>query len=373
MDRAQLKFLLSSGPSRMLDVRKARGDGRLEPLFAITHLNNAILFKQAPAELGQDDDVLPSIATMIYLPFDRRRPEEGGESFFFSRTNLTKVLELTLGDKGPTPEQLLKDLELLKVLDSIPTFSPFLMKDALERAHLSIPEGYFVIGERDSATIKQSMRARLRPLVATAFKTDQKSVSNTSIERLVHKLWELDDLEELAPLILAFRLSLEEAPDIFYCWLGIAFFENEYIRLQTRLKKLAEWISKNPRPKEILPREALDHYQHSVTQVRRLLQLHWRQSLSILRQYADTYEELVGPKSSAGPFTDFLRNARDHFWTLGGALGRLEQSIEVWDLVCGRTNYERPTYERGTELFHMLAQVNAIGASPDERSALAVA
>ncbi|HXZ68399.1 MAG TPA: hypothetical protein VEH07_07420, partial [Alphaproteobacteria bacterium] len=178
----------------------------------------------------------------------------------------------------------------------------------------------------------------------------------------VQKLWELRDMRELMPLVHAFRITPEDAPEIFYCWLGIAFFENEYIKLQPRLKKMAAWMSNRASPRDILPRGVLDHYRHSVTRVRKLLQQHWKTSLGILQQYTSTYDDLIGASGSAKGFIEFLRQSKSHFWTLGGCLGRLEQSVEIWDQVCGRTNYEIITYERGVELFGILNLINTSGA-----------
>ena len=366
MDRAQLKYLLNSGPSRVLDVRKLHFEEKLEPLFKVGILNSTILIKQSGGHDLSDWQDLPPIATKIFLPYDRRRPEDGGESFFFTPGNIRGAVSNMMGEKNVNPEELAADTELLTLFGKIPSFSPYLMKDALERANLKIPDGYFSIPDRELAMIKQRMRARLRPLVATAFAGNQGQMSETSIERLVQKLWELDDMTELQPLVAAFRITPEAAPEVFYCWLGIAFFENEYIKLQPRLKKMATWMSTRATPRDILPRGVLDHYMHTVMIVRKLLQQHWKRSLSILQSYTATYDELVGGAGSAKGFIEFLRQSKSHFWTLGGCLGRLEQSVEIWDQVCSRNAYEALTYERGNELFGILNLVNNAAAGTPE-------
>ena len=50
MDRAQLKYLLNSGPSRVLDVRKLHFEQKLVPLFKCGILNSTILIKQSAGE-----------------------------------------------------------------------------------------------------------------------------------------------------------------------------------------------------------------------------------------------------------------------------------------------------------------------------------
>jgi hypothetical protein len=359
MDRAQLRFILNSGPSRVFDVRMLHLENELEPFFRTSLLNNAILLKQSPPRDMTDWETLPPIATKIFLPYDRRKPEDGGESFFYTPGNLRGAIHNMLGAKNVKAEHLAADTEILTLLDRIPSFSPFLLKDIFERAQISIPDGYLTMPDREAAMIQQRMRARLRPLVATAFGARGGSISETSIERLVHKLWELKDMDGLQPLVDAFRITKQAAPEVFYCWLGIAFFENEYIKLQPRLKHMAHWISTKSTPRDVLPRGVLDHYMHSVALVRKILQSHWKRSLGILQEYTSTYDELVGSSGSAARFISFLKESRSHFWTLGGSLGRLEQSVEIWERICGRVNFEPLSFERGTELFGILNQVNS--------------
>jgi hypothetical protein len=205
MDRAQLKFLLHSGPSRIFDVRKLQFDAELSPLFKIGPLNSAILIKQSPPRDWPGAKELPPIANLIYLPYDRARPEDGGESFYFTPANVRGAFV------GHDADNVGADIDLLSLFNKVPTFSPYLIKDILERADITIPEGYFTLPERESMMIKQRMQARLRPLVATAFGSGDKAVSDSSIEHLVQKLWELKDLEELQPLIQAFRISIDDA------------------------------------------------------------------------------------------------------------------------------------------------------------------
>lgn len=368
MDRAQLRCLFNSGPSRVLDVRKLHLETKLEPIFKIAKLNSAIFLKQSAVGGIAGREELPPIFTKVYLPFDRRKPEDGGESFIFTPNAMRSAIVNLLGEKNVRQEDLAADIEIVSILDRVPSFSPYLVRDVLERANIRIPAGYFAIPDREAAMIKQRMRARLRPLVASAFGGGGKA-SETSIERLVQKLWELRDMDELMPLVQAFKITPENAPEIFYCWLGVAFFENEYLKLQPRLKKMAAWMGNRTTPREALPRAVLDHYLHSVTHARKLLQGHWKRALGILQDYTATYEELVGATGAATRFIEFLRQSKAHFWTLGGCLGRLDQSSEIWDQACSKFNYEVLSFERATELFGMLNLINASG--PDAGAELA--
>ncbi|MFZ1990725.1 MAG: hypothetical protein WAW96_13255, partial [Alphaproteobacteria bacterium] len=92
----QLKYLLHSGPSRVLDVRHLHFTDGCDPLFRIGALNSAIIIKQS-GQLISDEEDLPPIANKIFMPYDRDRPEDGGKSFFFTPKNLRLAFG---GEKG---------------------------------------------------------------------------------------------------------------------------------------------------------------------------------------------------------------------------------------------------------------------------------
>lgn len=98
MDRAQLKYLLNLGPTRILDVHKLQIEQKLAPLFKVGFFNNAILIKQSGGNDLSDWEELPPIGTKIYLPYDRRKPEDGGDLFFTS-TNFRNAVKNSLGEK----------------------------------------------------------------------------------------------------------------------------------------------------------------------------------------------------------------------------------------------------------------------------------
>jgi len=355
MDRKQLKSLLSSGTSRILDVRKLHFEQGLAPLFQSSVLNGAILIKQAPSEDMRIRAGLPQMVTLIFIPYNRAKPEEGGESFFYTPENLR--LTLSQSARGNTAEAVAADGNLLTALDRIPAFNPWLVLDVLRRANIAIPNGYCEVGEREAALIQQRMRARLRPLVAMAF--TGKNIDGTTIERLVHMLWELKNLSEIEPLITAFRVDMKDAPEVFFCWLGLAFFENEYLKLQLRLKGMTAWMASQARPKGALPRDVLEHHMHMVDLVRKRLQITWKTALTILQSYTSTYEELIKPGGDVARFIEFLQQSHTHFWTLGCCLGRLEQSLEIWEELCALHKGAAFTYNASTELFVQLAQITA--------------
>jgi len=370
MERMQLRYLLNSGASRVFDVRHLHFNNGCDPLFRVSALNSAIIIKQS-GQLISDDEGLPPIANKIFMPYDRDRPEDGGKSFFYTPKNLRLAFGGEKAGDARAAADIAADIALFSLFDKLPSFSPYLMKDLLERAGVTIPAGYFSVPEREVVMIKARVKTRLRPLVATAF-GGEKSVGEGSIETLVDKLWLLEDLEELAPLVAAFRITMEQAPETFYCWLGITFFENEYLRLQPELKKMAEWMNASSTPRDPMPREVLSEYKHLILRARQLLQQNWKGALDILNEYSQSYETLIAATGSAQRFIEFLRHSKEHFWALGGSLGRLEQSVEIWHYVCSKVDYKPLGYEQGRELFAALNVVNAADANQPEDKAAAV-
>src|SRR5512144_268243 len=86
MDREILGIFLQSGPARKFDVSRftrtitASGAADQPLLFRNRFLNYSILFKCIILDDYAKRQREKSISTLIYMPYDSQRPNEGGES-----------------------------------------------------------------------------------------------------------------------------------------------------------------------------------------------------------------------------------------------------------------------------------------------------
>jgi len=358
MQRTHLKYLLRSGSSRILDVRKQHHETGSEPLFRTGFLNNAILIKQSGVAGAAGSEPLPPISIKVFMPYDRTRPDDGGKSFMFTPNNFRKILAGKAVKDGGTADNLEADLELFSRLNELPTFSSYLAKDILDRANLPVPDGYFNLPDDEAAAIRGRAQSRLRSLVVAALGGSANALNEERINELTQKLWEFSDFNELEAMISAFQIKKEEARDLFYSWLGIAFFEGEYIKLQPRLSGLASWIAGSTKPRDQQSQEFLTQNKDLILRTRKCLQEQWKTTLQVLTEFSETYEMLIKAEGPAQRFIDFLKASKDHFWTLGDRLGQLEQSVGVWEQACSNAGEEPFTYKTGHELLSVINSIN---------------
>ncbi|HXZ68775.1 MAG TPA: hypothetical protein VEH07_09320 [Alphaproteobacteria bacterium] len=188
MQRTHLKYLLRSGSSRILDVRKQHHETGSEPLFRTGFLNNAILIKQSGVAGAAGSEPLPPISIKVFMPYDRTRPDDGGKSFMFTPNNFRKILAGKAVKDGGTADNLEADLELFSRLNELPTFSSYLAKDILDRANLPVPDGYFNLPDDEAAAIRGRAQSRLRSLVVAALGGSANALNEERINELTQKL-----------------------------------------------------------------------------------------------------------------------------------------------------------------------------------------
>lgn len=335
MDRATLNYLLSSGPSRMFNLcdrlraRVPEGEPPLQPPFATEWLNHSIIFKyfdESDRTLNElREDQFP---TLIFLPYDPLRPAEGGESFFFTHRNLDEFFASRTEADPKLRPKLLQDRPLLDIFNSLPTLSPFLIGEQLDRHQLGTDRRLLALPLAFKSRIRDRLAARLRPLVVAAFGENNKRLG-AAIEGFVDKLVDGCDRDGLDPLITALRLDPETASQTFQAWVGITYFEEEFHDLQISLKSFVTWLGQYGLPRENMPRDLRLHFDSMKNNLRGRIREDWQMSKDILIEYRESYSELLKMQKPKR-FVLFLGKAGRNYGLLGDVLGRLEQIISYW-------------------------------------------
>src|SRR5512134_1048913 len=216
MDREILGIFLQSGPARKYDVsrftRAIVADKDSEPLFLFRNkfLNHTILFKCMVVDDYSRCAPEKPISTLVYMPYDTNRPQEGGESFVFSPANFARYCAHKLQTTNMDLLAVEYDSEILKILDSLPTFSPLIVELALERNNMAIPSAYLDLTPELRVKLRAQLKGRIRPLIVAAY--DRSSVSvEKAVEEMTGKLFSLHNVREILPLVQALRLPPENA------------------------------------------------------------------------------------------------------------------------------------------------------------------
>ncbi len=360
MDRDLLKYFLNSGPSKRFDIPRTSQTlreqwGKAPPAFFNTAiLNRAVLFKYLDTESKRGGSA--PLKTLMYFPYDVAKPGEGGESVVYSQEALFQYLSSNKDFVRLNHHHLQNDYDKLDVLDSVPTFNPFLLEGAFERAGVYIDTDYLLLDLNEAGVVKRRLRARLRPLVYAAFAQSTKD-HNTYLESIVDKIW-AGQIDTIMPLIEALRIPRESAAETLSAWSGMTFFEYEFNRLSKDMRDFAEWFKCFSMPREALPPELAQANRHTAEHIRGKVRENWGRALTILKTYQTTYQEFIGEETKLEPFLDFLHHSKAHFWRLGVAIGQVDQTIYAWRTYT--RNYEKQNlpYDRLAELYFVLNAAN---------------
>lgn len=334
MDRIFLDMFLKSGPARKYDVRyfsiavtKKPREER-EYLFKTFFLNTSIIFKCMITDdykIRRDEK---PVITLVYLPYDLIKPEEGGESFIFTPERFLKFYEYKRRSKTTDHTAYEHDLELLQVLDSIPTFSPLIVELAFERKSISIPKAYLDLTDEMRAKLKAQLKSRIRPLIVAAYGGAGLKVEK-AVEEMASKLFTLSNVNEVMPLVQALQLPPEHAVDFLASWIGITYFEYEYSTLQAELVTFANWLATKASKTSNLTAIDREQVEKNIKFISTRLKKDWSHIFKLSTEYRDVYNNLIY-KSDIPMFRSFLLRCQKSYWELGDLLGRFEQTATAW-------------------------------------------
>ncbi|MBP6012307.1 MAG: hypothetical protein KBA31_08785 [Alphaproteobacteria bacterium] len=337
MGRTQLKALLSSGASSIVFDVRPREDNhgaaeKLPPFFDLTLLRNVILMKTVEPDEG--------LQTRLYVPFDGNRACKGGASLITSAAITRRDLEAFFGAK--LDDRCETDVKKLQILSRTPSFCPFLLRDAFERAGVAADTRYFRVSDAEAAEMQNTLKARLKPLAAMALSLSPTAVGDSRLDLLARKLWELNDPNFLKPLAAALKIPDGETAEVLYAWIGTSFFQREFAKRQSNLKRFAEWLT-------VRANEAAEH-DTDARNVRERVRQSWSAAGSIFTRYSTSYDALI-TKADAKPFVDYLEGVRADFLALGAHMSVIDQCLCLFDVIAGEVRGS----QAGLELLRDLA------------------
>ena len=333
MERDLLNLFLRSGPARQFDVRlmtqavlAAGNDGEL--LFKTRILNNAILFKTLVIESSGCDALEKTVATMIYVPYDENKPQDGGESLVFNEENFRAFIQYKSHSADLNYETFDSDLQTLEILDSIPTFSPLVVELAFQRANVPIPPGYLRLPPDIRAKLISYLKSRIRPLVVAAYDNSKVNIDH-AVENMTSKLLLLDDLAAVLPLVQALRIPSEQALEVLSSWIGLTYFEYEYASLQSHLQEFAAWLAETQQNRNLAAFLERGEMEAHVTFIRGKMRENWGRVIELSGEYRESYTAMIS-HGEVKKFTAFLVGCRQKYFEMGEVLGRFEQTANAW-------------------------------------------
>jgi len=294
------------------------------PLLENRVLNRSIIVKhqlRANERVYFDDKRLS--ATKIIIPIDPENLNTGGYSIFIGERNYETRLKTLLGSHS---RHNARDREVLTMLDALPSFDPFLLREAVIKRGLDVAPCYFELSPADLAAMRALATEEVSSLVRLSFSGNAGLVAYT--DRLISKILATKPDEQLEPLRHTLKLTLEEFEEGLFCWKAFLYYKWAQNDILDNAQALIEDIL-NVQPMGFLKPSERQYLNHARMVTRRGLMDALDNIEKIVLVYDRAYCDLI-KNGSPLLFREFLLTAPRLFHRLGGQLAAINHMSHFW-------------------------------------------
>lgn len=324
------------------------------PLFQSPALNRSFLIKHRLR--SNESEVFPeprSTATKLILPIDPRNLSLGGKSVFIGQINFEQLIEDATGihDVYGSP-----DMKLLRELDRIPSFDPFIFREWMSKLGRTADERYFTLSPTVIAGMEDLVVEEIGHLVSMSLAG---SVANASVQKLARKMLSSHYDEDLTPLQMTLRMSKDEFRDGLFGWKGLLYYKWVAKRIEADLPPLLSGLL-GVRPRRHISREQIEDSILAVRSIGASISGYFKAVTDRVRDYDESYEMLTKKQDPVG-FRAFLLRAPQLFLEMGDYVGMLEHSVEFWSY---RSKAIEPARFTGDEYLDLILSLkDGLGSS----------
>jgi hypothetical protein len=350
MDRQTLARTLDAGRASTLNCFATTADiaamseavregDETGPLFRNKYLNNCIVLKII-ALTRQDRRRAYTTDTLLYFPYNAENIYEGGDSVLFSDPKREAMLRHKCGFNPDDPSQtdsIEHDERLLAMLADIPTLDPFLLREKAMQLDIAddINPAYFNLTHEEWTTFQAPIREKIDALVRKALGVTH-SLETTDIAdhvtNFLDKIWEARDIEDIEAFVDSMDIPRDRAPELFFAWKAICYYQAQSRALEPSLKRLFQWIGD---PRTALPidlmtlrKELREQVDAEITILKQRMKENYRQTKFILDSYEDSYQRFI-EEGNPEPFKRFLGNAQEQFLSLAACLSSNAHAVNL--------------------------------------------
>ena len=317
---------VSASTARVLNLRHTAlhhasdPDLALRPFFESPALNRGIVIKHSlrSNELEVFEQPRTS-ATKVVLPIDHNNLRAGAKYFFIGQRDYEGVLEHEFGLSGSDA----KDLHLLRFLDELPSFDPFLLREQMRRRGLDPAACYFNVSAADTLRMLSFAQAEIQPLVDIAF-----SSSLGASETLARKLLSNAGDAALEPLRAVLHLDLAQFAEGVFCWKAFLYYKWKLIHLRPGIERVGAEMAAI-RPFKRGDPELHEYVGEARANLQRAMAMATRSVSQTLKLYDIAYNGLIKEGDGRG-FRDFLLQAPARFSQLGEELASVDHIVSFW-------------------------------------------
>ncbi|MBT8005353.1 MAG: hypothetical protein HN578_20770 [Rhodospirillales bacterium] len=383
MDRSQLRNMIESGRAIALDchaiAKTIQPDDPIGPLFKTDILNKSVLIKRyEPALATARQDVI--VGTVVYFPYDFNNPYDGGESIDFSGFGFPGILLDKVSHGVETPEMVERvnaDVNILTLIDTMHSLDPFMFKSKAEQVDMdeTIHPAYFAISNAEWDKIRLPIREKIAKLVTKALGgLDGGDGDNLAreqyIERFLMKIWQAKDIQGIEPFVKAMQISPERAPEIFFAWKAVCYYQVRFNDLAKDLKTLFHWVGNNelcfPADTLGMAPDELNQILERRERLRKKMHESHLKANQVIIEYENSYNQFINADKPQ-LFMQFLENSANSYLNLASHVSAATHTINLWKWYMGQYGAQlRRT--QFMELFNGVTMLNGVSQAGDAGS-----
>ena len=295
------------------------------PLFRNPRLNKSIFLKHT-LRIHERENLRGHrmSVTKVILPFDTGDLGLGGFSCFLNDPDIEKTIAALFGG-DVSSEPFRRDMQVLKIMDGLPTFDPFLLRERLKRDGFSVARCYFDLSEADADRMRDYVQGEIQKIVRLALTGEANFMEHSST--MTHKLMTDETASSLEPLRMVLQLSGEEWRDGVFAWKGFLYYSWNIEATTKFMPELQRQLL------ETKVKGATNTEMKEIDAIRRrisccLSYLHGVATDGVTL-YRTAYKDLLEGKPKA--FQEFLQNAPARFLEVGEAFGMIMHIRSFWN------------------------------------------
>jgi hypothetical protein len=293
-----------------------------KPMFRSPIINTAFILKH---RMRSDETYLfnsvRSVATKLIVPFDLNDLRAGGRSIFIEQRGFEDSLR-QVGNYNS--ENLVRDLTVLRLMNTIPSLDPFLLREHLRNNDITVAPCYFEISASDQQRMHEFTASELSRLVQLASGSSADGSTNPLVSALLSS--QVD--EKLEPLRMTLGLTGNDFREGVFSWRGFLYYKWSMNQFWPDVMKVLREV------KEIRPHGAVSPEQSAfLTSAKRsiieMVRDNGQHVDKVLQVYDQSFQDLVANQAPK-TFRDFLLGAPYMFLELGEKMGAISHIVSFW-------------------------------------------
>ena len=317
---ASLSRVLNLG--QIARVNKDDPEHAARPLFKSPIINTAFILKH---RMRSDETYMfnsvRSVATKIIIPFDLNDLRAGGRSLFVEQRGFVDSLR-SAGNYNA--ENLERDLTVLRLMNSIPSLDPFLLREHLRNNQIDVAPCYFEISAGDQNRMHEFTVAELSKLIQLASGANNDGGTNRMVTALLSS--QVD--EKLEPLRMTLGLTGNDFREGVFSWRGFLYYKWSMNNFWPDVMRVLREI-KTIRPHGAVSPEQRAFLTAATRSIIEMVRDNGQHVDKVLGVYDHSFKELVAHQAPK-TFRDFLLSAPYMFLELGEKMGAISHIVSFW-------------------------------------------